>query len=199
MTPIAVCIPTLGMSGEMLLDLVRVCSTEPDVIHVGLYTASPETSIYQKWNQFAAQWSEHAHMAFLNDDIEMMPSTLPVLASALVGAMGMVSVAAVPNEPKINEHRHVRPVNGTYRQGGISGAAFVVRKGCWPTNGIDERFRVWNGDDDLVWKLRENGHGVAVHEGVTVRHVHSMTINALSWCAEQQGRDFALWRELGRP
>lgn len=218
MNRVAVCIPTVGKCGDMLRELVAVCLEEESVCKVELWDNSldgalgddwpidekpldifyaPDMTIYQEWNWFARYWNNHADMAFLNDDIEMAPGTLNRLTEAMIDYR-LLSVAPNPNEALVGDSRAVREVAGTYRQGGICGWAFMVQQGCWPCDGVDERFEVWYGDDDLVWKMRRDTRPVGVLEGVSVRHEQSTTVNSLPWCQEAMVRDQKLWRKLGR-
>lgn len=211
MNYVAVCIPSIGKSGAMLDELITVCRRERRVIHVGVYDNSadgscgqgmprPGWTIYEEFNEFGALWNGHAHMAFLNDDIVMAPGTLDALAAELDGNadLGLVSVDRDETQAKVRPKR-VRRTTGTMRQGGINSWLFMVRQFCWPRQGIDERFQVWYGDDDLIWKIKEGDKEVAVIEGVTTEHRHSLTLNAMPGVGELQAADGALWRSMGRP
>jgi hypothetical protein len=211
MSPIAVCIPSIGRSGQMLHDLIEVCKDEADVVEVwdneetlapipGIEVIrSAGASIYAEWDAFARLYDDTHHLAFLNDDIEMARGTLTALRLACERGAGMASVAPAPNIAKVQPRWMPRSVAGTYRQGGICGWAFMVASHCYPSEGIDPRFRIWYGDDDLVWKVRANGHRAVRCEGITVRHETSTTVNSLSWVPEAQASDSAVWRSLGRP
>lgn len=214
MTHAAVCIPSLGMSGHLLTDLLKVVGEEPvvDTVEVwindfkpspfwaevfssgvGLRNAHGKT-IYQEFNAFAASHPEE-HLVFLNDDIVLQPGDIGRLVTAVEGGgYGLVSGNDSPGG------RRVREVSGTRRNGGIRSEAFVVGRGCWPPEGIDERFKIWYGDDDLLWKLEHAGHRIGVHEGVYVEHQHSTTSNQLDWVPAARVADGKLWHdELGRP
>jgi hypothetical protein len=210
---IAVCIPTIGRS-DLLRPLVEVCLIEPQVEVIELWdnqdtlqpvwpdgvevVRAPGLSIYQEWNSFADKWGERYNLAFLNDDIEMLPGTLTALAYWLK-VLAIVSVGPRMDAARVDPPGNPRLVDGTYRQDGVCGWAFMVALDCWPVGGIDERFKVWYGDDDLVWKLRRAGCVTGRLDGVTVRHEQSTTVNSLPWVAEAQAADAALWRSLGRP
>ena len=212
MTPIAVCIPSIGKSGKMLDDLVNVCRSERRVAHISVYDNSPDgvlpdaihrpgQTIYQEFNEFASTWDCRAHMAYLNDDIVMAPGTLDALAAELDGNedLGLVSVDRQETQARV-EPRRVRRTQGTVRVGGINSWLFMVKRLCWPIEGIDERFQVWFGDDALIWKIKENGKEAAVLEGVSVEHRHSLTLNTIPGVAELQAADADLWhRQMGRP
>lgn len=208
MTPIAVCIPSIGKSG-LLASLVDACVEESGVEVVEIWDNStgtvhnswpepaetvyaPDMSIYDEWNSFAATYGGTHHLAFLNDDIVMAPGTLQALAGRLSVKYAAISVA--PGLHPSSDLAHLRPAAGTFRQGGFCGWAFVVRRGAWP--GIDERFKVWCGDDDLVWKLRGQ---VGVAEGVSVWHEQSTTLMSNPAFMQQGHRDLELWLSMGRP
>lgn len=214
MTYIAVCIPSIGGSGKMLDDLIKVCLKERHVVYLAVYDNSDDATchyhsakhragltIYQEFNEFGKDWSPKAHMAFLNDDIVMAPGTLDALANELEGNMGIgaISVGRETTEAVVHP-RKVRYTSGTVRLGGLNSWAFMVRKGCYPWKGIDERFKVWCGDDALFWDIENKmAKKLAVLEGVTVEHRHSMTLNGIPNVGELQAADMRLWHSLGRP
>lgn len=207
---VAVCIPSIGKS-TLTGELVSVLRSEPEVNRIeiwdnsdGFYSqtpwegvtvfCAPGASIYREWNAFARIWSERDDMLFLNDDIEMAPGTVGALREALT-EVDLVSVASMPNRAHVGASRWVRRCTGTYRRNGICGWAFMVRKGKWPSGGIDERFKIWFGDDDLVHKIARTG----VLEGVTVRHEESTTVNSIPNVDKLLAQDWNLWfKELGR-
>lgn len=211
-TPIAVCIPSIGESGQMLHDLVEVCKDEADVVEVWdnqdtlapisdiEVVRCPVNSIYTEWNLFARDYGDTHHLAFLNDDIEMARGTLSALRRACeTSGVGIASVAPSPNIARVPAVCRPRVVSGTYRQGGICGWAFMVAEGCYPHEGVNVDFQVWYGDDDLVWKIQANGHRAVRCDDLTVRHEASTTVNCLPWVPEAQAADSALWQSLGRP
>jgi hypothetical protein len=212
MNYIAVCIPSIGMSGQMLDDLLGVCRLERRVVHISVYDNSqdgvladaihrPGWTIYEEFNEFAATWRSRAHLAYLNDDIVIEPGTLDALAAELDGNedLGLVSVDRQAETPRV-EPRRIRRTEGTVRMGGINSWLFMVKRHCWPLKGIDERFKIWYGDDDLIWKIRNDvGKEVAVVEGVSARHEWSMTLNTVPGVGSLQAADGELWRSMGRP
>lgn len=213
MNHVAVCIPSIGRSGKMLDDLVEVCLAERRVVYVGVYDNSddatclfrrtihrPGWTIYEEFNEFGADWNTRAHMAFLNDDIVMAPGTLDAFAAELDGNtdLGLISVDRDQHVTRCKPKR-VRRTTGTVRLGGINSWAFMVKINCWPHVGIDERFKVWYGDDDLCWKIEQMGKRVSVLEGVNAQHEWSMTLNTVPNVGELQAADGQLWHSLGRP
>lgn len=209
MSKVAVCIPSIGKSGEMLDDLIEVCRAERSVVHISVYDNSaegvvpyalhrPGKTIYQEFNEFGAHWNHGTHMAFLNDDIVMAPGTLDALATELDGNvdLGLISVDR-DNENSRCEPRRVRRTTGTVRLGGINSWVFVVKLGCW--RAIDERFQYWCGDDDLVYKLERGGKRVATLEGVSAKHLWSHTLNSVPGVGEATADDMRLWHSMGHP
>lgn len=212
MTPVAVCIPSIGKS-DLLRPLVEVCTGEPGVEVIEVWDNSstgavhnswpmpaetiyaPDFTIYEEFNEFAWTYNRTYHLAILNDDIVLPPRTLHTLASGLDEGYDLLSVA-----PYLDEDTGVVPAQGTRRQGGICSWAFVVRQGCWPEEGIDTRFKIWYGDDDLLWKMQRAGRRIGMHWGASVEHLHSHTLSQTHWVADAIGHDIDLWHnKLGRP
>jgi hypothetical protein len=211
MNHVAVCIPSIGRSGKMLDDLIEVVLREKRVVFVGVYDNSadglchykgtqrrPGLTIYQEFNEFGADFNNSAHMAFLNDDIVMAPGTLDAMAAELDGNddLGLISVARDASTPACDPER-VRRCEGTVRMGGINSWLFMVKQENW--HPIDERFQIWYGDDDLVWKIRQSGKEVAALEGVTAKHEWSHTLVTIPNVGHLQAEDGRLWRSMGRP
>jgi len=208
---IAVCIPSIGRSGKMLDDLIEVCLNERRVVYIGVYDNSddatchikyskhrPGQTIYQEFNEFGDEWNTHAHLAFLNDDIELAPGSLDALAAELDGNvdLGLISVDR-DNQNTRCQPRRVRRTSGTVRLGGINSWVFMVKSGCW--RAIDERFQFWCGDDDLVRKIERNGKVVATLEGVSAKHLWSHTLNSIPGVGEATANDMKLWQSMGHP
>lgn len=149
---------------------------------------------YAMWNQAitAAARRTDTRLAILNDDI-----ALPL------GAVGRLAVALDEHDLTVvcpDYHRTggtgVELVTGTYRQGGICGFAFLVDAARCPL--IDTRFRLWFGDDDLMWKVAKAGGRMGILRGVPVDHLHSQTVATVPWAADAWAEDAALWASLGR-
>lgn len=205
-TPIAVCIPSIGRSGKMLDDLIAVVKAEigVDVVEVWdnqevlaprtdvVIARAPGLTIYEEFNAFARMFNETHHLAILNDDIVLQSGAIRNLVGALGENYGLISGTDQPGGVG------VRQTSGTRRRGGIRSEAFVVRQGAWPAEGIDERFQIWYGDDDLVWKIERAGWGIGVHEGVYVEHRHSTTISQMDWVPQAQAEDGRLWHKVLR-
>jgi len=123
--------------------------------------------VYQAWNlgieialQHDADWC-----CVLNDDIVLEPYGPHRIAEMLKDRPD-VWIAGFDYER--HKFEKLREVEGTYRQHGVGGFAFMIR----PEVGLryDTRFNWWGGDDDLVWTCLERGGKAVVVEGVHVQH-----------------------------
>ena len=98
-------------------------------------------------------------------------------------------------DPAFGKPQYNIPVVGSYREGGITGFAFVVR----PVPGIrfDESFHWWGGDDDIVYQYRQAGYHAIKMVGRAVLHWASTTSNArpevLSGIGEDRQRLLDKW------
>lgn len=153
-------------------------------------------SLYAMWNQ-AFRWSAHkaGACAIMNDDIVLRPDVVGELFMALM-ENDLTLVSVDHGEGADRRARSVDVVHGTYRQGGIAGWCFMVKSASVPQ--IDERFRIWYGDDDLVWKVDQAGGRCGIARGVTVEHLESTTVSSVPWVSEAIAEDSALWASLGR-
>lgn len=209
-------IPTLGHS-DLLYPLVRSLAGDQTIDAVRVYDNGIESAplvtmvkgvegieyidarglgLYTMWNQMI-EWGRDigANVAILNDDIAMAPGTLDKMAKALRSDDKYWICGTNYLGKKGGEAIEV-PV-GTFRHGGIGGWAFMVRSEVCPL--IDEEFRVWYGDDDLCWKIKEAGGRACVARDAIVAHQTSTTINTLGWVKEAMASDTARWNSLGRP
>jgi GT2 family glycosyltransferase len=206
-------IPSLGMS-PLLLQVASVAARESDevlvydnspvegesrVLEIPLDSAGanvrripmPGVSLYVEWNAAAEYAAEKgAILALLNDDIHLMPGMLTQLAEGLAAdsSLGLLSFDWDPT-PSVP---HIIPARGTYQNGGIAGWGFVVRPGAWP--GIDPAYRLWYGDDDMVFKMWQSGWGVGRYRGLYVKHEASTTVNRMPWANEAIAADTQRWR-----
>lgn len=209
-------IPTLGHS-DLLYPLVQCLAADPTVDAVRVYDNGIESpslraqieqvpgveiidcpghGLYAMWNNMIC-WGRDikANVSILNDDISMAEGTLGKMAKALRSEDRYWICGTNYQELEGDEVIEV-PV-GTPRNGGISGWAFMVRAEVCPL--IDEGFKVWYGDDDLFWKIKEAGGRACVAREAVVEHWTSTTINSLDWVGEAIAADAEKWRALGRP
>lgn len=213
---VAAIIPTLAEAPQ-LWTLLDVLDREPDtttiVVDNGMPTEAricvarhravvldaPGMSIHRMWNLAADRahlLAEEAHdtvphLAFLNDDITILPGTLAALGAVLDRDPGVWIVSA-DYRRRTAEGLHPAGhelVHGTYRHGGICGWCFMVRAGCWP--GVDETLQWWYGDDDIVFTLEQQGGKAAIALGVPVDHEHEGTARHHPWTLEARVVDAA--------
>ncbi len=143
-------------------------------------------NLYGMWNY---AWAlslerypdEEVNLAFLNDDIIIgTQEFLAPLAHELRSEpdRGVVS----PDYRTDVYHTEHGPdlVHGTYRNGGICGWAFMIAAEWRQTKGVppvDEQFRWWCGDDDLVRQYEKAGAKPAVVTGLPVGHIGEFSSN----------------------
>lgn len=175
----------------------------------------PRATIYQMWNEAwrdaldAGRAGAPVELALLNNDIEVLPGFLGHLAQALRRAPDDVWIT-YPDWRRMPEDGlalsgTLTPTRGTWRQGGMSGFAFMLKpekhlEAGWPF--IDERFRWLCGDGDLVQQMQRLGATAARVDGLPVRHLHraTSTNGRNTWTALAGQRDLALSRaKYGAP
>lgn len=127
--------------------------------------------IYRMWNEGldTARRCGASEVAILNDDIAILPGTLPLLATVLRSEpdLGVVypDVNApwqLPNVPLIED------TTGTWGPGGMTGFCFLFRAEL-PVR-FDEGYHWWYGDDAFERDVRSAGFRVARVRGVPIRH-----------------------------
>jgi GT2 family glycosyltransferase len=159
--------------------------------------------IYQMWNRAWQQTLDSyadAYLLILNDDVTIGTGLVGALASALDNDAGLWIVSPDSRAeftPNVTQ-RETRGVHGTFRHAGIAGWCFMLQARCrWEgVPPIDERFKWWGGDDDLVFSIEDKGGRAAVLDGVGVAHPHETTARNHAWCHEAAyGPDLAHWRE----
>ena len=131
--------------------------------------------IYAMWNR---AWATARHegfdyLALLNDDIHILPGTLPMLADVLERAPSIgVSYpdkyaplsAGLPRKPKLDIVRHPAPERT------LTGFAFMARVSMFRHPPFDTEFHWWCGDDAFDRLVRRNGFGVARVIGLPIEH-----------------------------
>ena len=220
---VSVFLPTLGMSPALpaLLSDLRSDSIVSDIV-VGDNGIDSDTydfvkhdcqsnnatfldqrgvGFYTMWNQAIDRAAATSgKVAILNDDIRIPPRMISHLENALV-AHDLTLVC--PDYQSSNDlldtdttSFRIEYVTGTYRHGGITGSAFLIDAKRAPI--IDERFRIWYGDDDLVWKISKAGGKIAILRGLPLDHVGSVTVNSTPWVPAAIREDVSLWESLNR-
>lgn len=169
----------------------------------------PRATIYQIWNEawrdalVAARAGTPVELAILNNDIDVPPGFLGHLARALRAAPDDVWITYPdwrldPCEGA--QPRGLTPTRGTWRAGGMSGFAFMLKpekhdSAGWPF--IDERFEWLCGDGDLVRQMELRGGTAARVEGLGLRHRRRATSSngRNAWTLAAGQRDLARSRE----
>lgn len=215
MTGVAACIPTLGLSpllDDLVYDLtlqdvfVRVyfngehvtesvlqlvegwpLDDELELVHM------PGASIYHEWND-AAQWAcdRDEYLLVLNDDIVIPKGFATSLHDALEGhpEYGLIGVSeAQPcNQPPYHVNPCSHPAGNRYS---FSAWCFIARPEAWQF--IDPGYRVWYGDDDLIWKVNAAGWMTGSLHGVGVEHHTSTTTRQVPGAMAAAHEDGLLW------
>jgi len=142
--------------------------------------------IYKIWNEawdlalrIGIQRECLVDLAILNNDIVVPEGFLGHLSRALRGAHDDVWVTypdyhiADVTKVSVSTPPVLTATSGTWRRGGMAGFAFMMKPEKhlthdWPF--IDERFRWYYGDGDLVNEMQVRGATAARVEGLPVRH-----------------------------
>lgn len=214
MTRVVACIPSIGLSPfvydltDALADagvVTRIYVNQPDVTFLSDQFApghAPEIvdmhnqSIYQEWNR-AAAWAADlgAHLLVLNDDIGMSSCLPGVLSAALDDNPGHALLGVGQPHPACDPG----PIVDVSHQAGnryeFSAWCFIARPSMWQD--VDPRYRIWYGDDDLIWKTNAAGHRVGVLQGCGVTHHVSTTSSQQPWTAHAAWEDGELWTATG--
>lgn len=158
-------------------------------------------TIYESWNLAL----DHARyvglpLAVLNDDITLHPGSIQEALLYAPAPGEHVGIVGLNYERRVsegigNDRPNWRIANGTYRNHGIGGHAFIV--GANNPARVDPRFRWWYGDDDLIRKTRQLGLHCVVALGAPVDHpVPSTSGNQMPWLNQAISEDRALWEQL---
>lgn len=215
MKDIVVCIPTIGLS-EHLTQLINVLDHAPGICVIRLAVNSevvpeivnelhssypdlidvvhtPELSIYEEWNA-AIPWAvkHDAYAFFVTDDVAILPDTPLELVLALEARpdYGLISTQ-IAGEP---QHRPIDVYPVSHQAGNRYDFAtwcFMARPESWVD--VDAGYKIWYGDDDLIWKVNEAGWRVGVLRGEVARHYTSTTSQQVPWVADAARQDGELW------
>lgn len=161
---------------------------QPELMHM------PGESIYSEWNH-AAAWAREldAHLLCVTDDVVLTPRHARELSWALDARedYGLISTdvhtpvsAWAPSDVVPTSHQ----AGNRYE---FATWCFIANPHMWVD--VDPRYRIWYGDDDLIWKMNEAGHGVGYLRGIGVTHHTSTTSNQVDWVRQAAGEDGQLW------
>jgi GT2 family glycosyltransferase len=143
-----------------------------------------------------ATGSDEYNVAFLNSDLGLWPGSVGTMAEALRHNDDFGAVCPDYNR-RVSDGALVigarlRPVVGSYREGGLCGWCFMVRGELRETHGlrIDEEYEWYCGDDDLFAQIETAGYRLGVIEGLPLDHVGSATARHYPELEPAKGRDF---------
>jgi hypothetical protein len=212
MRDVAACIPTIDRSPHLypLVDLL--CSLDIKVrcyvnsegvaLDPNRLAADAEVipmygeSIYAEWND-AVSWAEKLgrYLLVLNDDVTMQPCVPKLLVDALeenptYSLMGVAEGQGMCAPSGVMPVSH--PIGNRYA---FSAWCFLARPSMWQD--VDPEYRIWYGDDDLIWKVNRAGHGVGALRGVGVVHHVSTTTAQVPWVMEAAHQDGIRWQNSG--
>jgi len=166
---IAAVIPTRYRPPE-LAPLMRVLEVDGVTMFL-LESVDFDHHIYAMWNAGVTRARQlgASEIAVLNDDVTILPGTLPALRDALRSEPDVAVVY-----PDINAAGEVRPwglqdTTGTWGAGGMTGFCFMFRAEL-TLPGFDESYGWWYGDDAWEAAVRARGHRVCRVRGVPVTH-----------------------------
>jgi hypothetical protein len=128
--------------------------------------------IYRMWNAGVekARSLGATEIAILNDDITILPGTLPLMARVLRSDDKLGVVYPDINAPwTMPEAPATERTEGTWGAGGMTGFCFMFKADL----GIkfDEQFNWWYSDDRFEHDVRALGSGIARIVGLPIRHV----------------------------
>jgi GT2 family glycosyltransferase len=153
---------------EPLLELLAADGVEAYVMD----SADYGHRIYRMWNAGVAIASDAGLVAVLNDDITILPGTLPLMAEALADpAIGIVypDVRADLSSGLPSRPIRLEATTGSWGAGGMTGFCFMFRSPAfWPV--FDEAYSWWYGDDDFEERVRGAGRAVARVVGLPIGH-----------------------------
>ena len=168
---ISAIIPTLYHPPQ-LARLLEVL--EEDGVEVNLLDSYVHNhSIYRMWNA-GVEMAKGDYIAILNDDITILPGTLPLMARILETQprLGVVYPDRwAPLEGGLPEKVQIQLSEGSGRVGGMTGFCFMFRKDLGVP--FDERYGWWFGDDQFEFDVRAKGLTVGRVNGLPLSHQES--------------------------
>jgi fructose-specific phosphotransferase system component IIB len=176
---------------EILLLVNRPGINLPDVVpsHRIIIMETEGPGIYPGWNtaiRYAA--ISRAKLAILNDDIKLRHErSISLAASIMLDYEPQDLVVLGFNYGIYRNDPEVSYVNGSYRNGGVGGFAFMVDSTRCPM--VDEQFEWWGGDDDLFIQVEKAGHKLGIANTLTVDHLSETTARNHLWTYEARLRD----------
>lgn len=152
----------------------------------------PEWTITQMWN---AMWAHTkvqgtargipSNAVILNDDIRIPKNFISRLVQVLRSddeiACAYPNYRLPLNQDGLEAAASWTPTKGTYKDGGMWGCAFALKGELLNVviPPMDEQFRVWCGDDDLVEQIRLAGRLVVRVNTLPLEHQASSSFNQM--------------------
>ena len=167
---IAAVIPTRYRPPELapLVEQLLADGVQPIVLE----SADYDHRIYRMWNAGVekARIIGAGEVAILNDDVTLLPGSLPLMAQALrsdpFAAVVYPDVNAAWSLPATWSLEATR---GTWGAGGMTGFCFMFRTAL--RQPFDEAYHWWYGDDAFEDEVRRTGLRVCRVVGLPIRHV----------------------------
>ena len=162
---LAAIIPT-RFHPPQLEPLVALLEADGVGVHV-MESAQYGHRIYRMWNA-GVELAEADFIAVLNDDITILPGSMPLMAEALSDpSVGIVypdvrvGLNFLPSLPLTLES-----TTSTWGAAGMTGFCFMFR----PPAKFDESYSWWYGDDDFEERTRLSGLKVCRIVGLPIGH-----------------------------
>lgn len=129
----------------------------------------PLNGIYDQWNaalDWVARYNEDRIAVVLNDDLTLPPLAISNVMEKMVAAPEFALVG-LPYEGSQTQY-DIAATRGTYKSAGMGGFAWAA----WPKRcaRVAPGYTWWYGDDDLVMRTLDAGHGVGIARGTPVQH-----------------------------
>lgn len=171
---VAAIIPTL-YHPPLLDGLIE--TLEADGVDVILLDSNDyDHKIHRMWNTGIEKALEigATEIAILNDDIVLLPGSLPLMVAILRAepTLGIVYPhQGAPMEAGLPTEWKVELTTGSARVGGMTGFCFMFKAEI--DLRFDEAFHWWYGDDTFEEQVRQLGYGVGRVVGLPLEHDQS--------------------------
>lgn len=139
-------------------------------------------NIHQMWQTGfdVAVMSGATHVAFLNNDIIMVPDTIEWMRK-VIDHDPSFWLSYPDYEWRVNDPRHkpngeFRITWGSYRHGGMSGFCYMLKVAAmtWAPL-IDPGLKFWYGDDDLAYEIAKRGGQQVRVSNLALDHIGQAT------------------------